>query len=256
MIDSKAIIDPSANIASDVCIGPYSVIGPNVEIGAGSWLGPHVVITRNTKLGRNNKIYQFASIGGDNQDKLADTTETYLEIGDNNIFHEFVTVNRGSIKENCVTKIGDDNFMMAYSHIGHDCIIGSNTIFANGATLAGHVNVGDAATIGAFCAIHQFCNIGAYSFVARGAMVVQDVLPYLMVAGNDPKASGLNKVGLTRNGFSKADIRIIFKAYKVIFRESNTVEQAQKILVELAKECSAVQAFIDGLNLATRGIVR
>jgi UDP-N-acetylglucosamine acyltransferase len=256
MIDKMAIVDPTAIIAEDVVVGPYTVIGPNVEIDKGTWIGPNVVIPCNTKIGKNNKIYQFASIGGDNQDLVFDDKPTYLEIGDNNIIHEFVTINRGSVKESCLTKIQDNNLIMAYSHIGHDCEIGSHTIFANGATLAGHVLVENFATIGAYCAVHQFCNIGEYSFIARGAMVTKDVLPYVLVSGNNPEAHGLNKVGLERNGFTKESIRKLLKAYKLIFRTQSTLQQTESELVKLATDCQYTQKLYQAIQRATRGFIR
>lgn len=256
MIDSKAVIDPSAVIADDVNIGAYTVIGPNVEIGSGSVIGPHVVISCNTKIGKNNKIYQFASIGADNQDLVQDNKPTYLEIGDDNVIHEFVSINRGSTKEDGVTKIGNRNLIMAYAHVGHDSVTGDHVMLANAATLAGHVKVKDYAIIGAFCAVHQFCTVGAYSMVSLGAMVNKDVLPFLMAAGNKPKVSGLNKVGLTRNGFSSEDIKILRQAYKIIFRQSNTTAVALTMLEPLVEQCSAVQQMIDMLSVSKRGIVR
>lgn len=256
MIDPNAIIDPSAIIADDVNIGAYTIIGPNVEIGSGSTIGPHVVITCNTKIGQNNKIYQFASIGGDNQDLVEDEKPTFLEIGDNNVIHEFVSINRGSSKEKCITKIGNHNLMMAYAHVGHDSCTGDHVMLANAATLAGHVKIHDYAIIGAFCAVHQFCTIGAYSMISLGAMVNKDVLPYLMVAGNKPKVSGLNKVGLSRNGFSTQEIKILQKAYKIIFRQGNTVAAALILLEPLVAQCQAVQQMADMLSTSKRGVIR
>jgi UDP-N-acetylglucosamine acyltransferase len=256
MIHKTAIIDPSAKIADDVEIGPYTVIGHDVEIGSGTWIGPNVVISKWTKIGKANKIYQFASIGSDPQDSHYKEEESYLTIGDNNVFHPCVTVNRGTAKQNLLTSIGNDNLFMAYAHIAHDCTIGDHTVFVNGSTLAGHIVVDDHATVGAFCAIHQFCNIGAYSFTAHGAMVTKDILPYLMVSGNKPTTVGLNSIGLERNGFSAEAIKTLQKAYKIIFREGLIVADAMSKLEDLVGECPEVQAFIDGLNRAKRGIIR
>lgn len=255
-IHETAIIDPSAKIANDVVVGPYCVIGPNVEIGSGSELKSHVVVTRNTKIGKNNTFHQFGSIGSDNQDLLKDDKPTYLEIGDNNVFHECVTINRGSIKVNCLTKIGNHNFIMAYAHVGHDSVTGDYVILTNGATLAGHVDVHEHAIIGAYCAIHQYCTVGAYAMVSLGAMVNKDVLPYLMVSGNKPRVAGLNIVGLTRKGFSKQDIQVLQKAYKIIFRQGNTTADAIELLQPLVSESKSVQRFIEGLKASDRGIVR
>jgi len=256
MIDPHAIIDPSAKIADDVDIGPYSVIGPNVEIGEGTWIGANVVVFKNTKLGKNNKIYQFASIGTDPQDISFGNEESYLIVGDNNVFHPCVTINRGTAKQELETKIGNNNFFMAYAHVAHDCSIGNHTVFANNATLAGHIRVDDYVTIGAFCAVHQFCNVGVYSYISRGAMVVKDVLPFLMVSGNEPKAYGLNTIGLQRNGFSGETIKQLQRAYKLIFRQALSMNEAIEQLKDLVEECSAIEHFIQGLERATRGIVR
>lgn len=256
MIDSTSIIDPTAIIADDVTIGAFTIIGPNVEIASGCRIGPNVVILCNTKIGKNNKIYQFASIGGDNQDLVEDSKPTYLEIGDNNVIHEFVSINRGSTKEHCVTKIGNHNLIMAYSHVGHDSCTGDHVMLANGATLAGHVTIHNNAIIGAFCAVHQFCTIGAYSMVTLGAMVNKDVLPYLMVAGNKTKVSGLNKVGLRRNGFDAKQMKYLETAFKIIFRLGNTKGEALSLLQPLVNDCPAVQRFIDMLAASKRGVVR
>ena len=260
MIHNTAMISDSAKVADDVEIGPYTIVGPNVEIDSGTWIGPHVVVSSNTKIGKNNTIYQFASVGGDNQDLVRDDKPTFLEIGDDNVIHEFVTINRGSIKEEArCTKIGNKNLFMAYSHVGHDCTIENETIFANGATLAGHVLVQNHATIGAYCAVHQFCNIGEHSFLARGAMVVKDILPYLMVSGNDPKVHGLNLVGLKRAAFDKATIKTVSAAYKIIFRSKKTIDVALAELRPLAEGCPQVEPYIVALERALetgRGIIR
>lgn len=257
MIHATVMIDKTAKIANDVEIGPYSVIGPNVEIGAGTQIGSNVVILCNTKIGKNNKIHQYSSIGGDNQDLTEDNQPTYLEIGDNNTIHEFVTINRGSIKEEIrTTTLGNHNLIMAYSHVGHDCHIASHVIFANGATLAGHVNVDDHATIGAYCAVHQFCHVGEHCFIARGAMVTQDVLPFILITGNEPQARGLNRVGLERAGFTKDELRTLNKVYKLVFRSKQPLQELMPELEVLAIDSSHTKAFINAIKRAKRGFVR
>lgn len=255
-IHSTAVIDKSAKIAPNVTIGPYSIIGPNVEIDEGTWIGPHVVISKLTNIGKNNKFFQFCSIGEDPQDLHYEGEASRLVIGDHNTFRENVTINRGTAKQNMLTSIGNHNLFMTCSHVAHDCVVGNNTVFANTSALAGHIVVGDFATIGAFTGVHQFCNIGAYSFISRGAQVAKDVLPYLMVAGNDPKVHGLNSVGLKRNGFSVETIANLDKAYKLIFRKKLTIEAAVEELTGMLSECPEVQLFIDGIKNSQRGILR
>lgn len=255
-IHPTALIDSSAKIASDVAIGPYSIIGPDVEIDSGTWIGPHVVIAKLTKIGKNNKIFQFASVGEDPQDLHYNDEPSRLEIGDGNTFREGVTINRGTAKQNLLTKIGNNNFFMAYAHIAHDCTIGNGAIFANAAALAGHIAVDDYAHVGAFSGIHQFCNIGAYSFISRGAQVAKDILPYLMVAGNDPQIYGLNSVGLKRKGFSPETISQLETAYKIIFRSKMNLNAVVDELTGMVEACPEVQRFIDGIKRADRGILR
>lgn len=256
MIHEQAIIDPSAKIGNNVTIGPWTLIGPNVEIGDDTWVGPHVVINGPTKIGKNNRIFQYASVGEVPQDKKYDEENTSLEIGDGNTIREFCTINRGTVQDNSVTKLGNHNWLMAYVHIAHDCIVGDHNIFANNATLAGHVKVGNYVTLGGFAGVHQFCKVGDYSFLAHSPLVIKDVPPYLMVAGNPAKSHGLNVEGLRRNQFSADTIATLKKAYKIIFRNNLTVEQALDGLKELVKDCQEVQRFIDFLDNTSRGIVR
>ena len=255
-IHATAVIDASAKIAEGVLIGPYSIIGPQVEIDEGTWIGPHVVISKLTKIGKHNKLYQFCSIGEDPQDLHYEGEPSRLVIGDHNTFRENCTVNRGTAKQNLLTSIGHHNLFMTCSHVAHDCTIGNHTVFANSAALAGHIVVDDFATVGAFSGVHQFCNMGAYSFISRGAMIVKDVLPYLMVAGNDPKVYGLNSVGLKRNGFSAEAIVNLEKAYKLIFRSKLTLATVVDELTAMLPECPEVKLFIDGIKRADRGILR
>jgi UDP-N-acetylglucosamine acyltransferase len=256
VIHSQAIIDPSAEIASGVSIGAFSIIGPNVVIGEGTWVGPHVVINGPTKIGKNNKIYQFASIGEAPQDKKYAGEPTRLEIGDNNIIRESVTISRGTLQDSGVTRIGNDNLIMAYSHIAHDCQVGNFTVFANSTSLAGHVHVEDYVIFGGFTLVHQFCHIGAYCFTAMGSAISKDVPPYLRVAGHMAKPYGLNKEGLKRRGFSPEVIDQLRGAYKTLYRSSLTLEQAIERLDEKAAASKEIRRFLNFIKTSKRGIVR
>jgi UDP-N-acetylglucosamine acyltransferase len=258
VIDEHAIIDSTAKIAKNVSIGPYSIIGPNVEIGEGCVIESHVVINGRTKIGCNNKIFPFASIGEDPQDLSYKGEDTILEIGDNNTIREFCTLNRGTVKGGGVTKIGNNNLIMAYVHIAHDCKVGSNTIFANNASLSGHVVVNDHALLGGFAGIAQYCNIGAYSFVAAQTGINKDVLPYVIVSSyHEPaKTYGLNVVGLKRKGFSLETIKKLRQAYHLLCKENLTVKDILPKLEVMAKDCPAVQLFIDAIVRSKHGIIR
>ena len=256
MIDKTAQIDPTAQIDSGVHIGPWTWIGPFVEIGAGSWIGPHVVINGPTKIGRENKIYQFASIGEASQDKKYKGETTRLEIGDRNTFRECCTVHRGTFQGGGVTRIGHDNLFMAYTHVAHDCMIGDEVIFSNNASVAGHVTVGNYASLGGFAGVHQFCSVGAYSFIAAGSIVFKDIPPFIMASGYPAGACGLNAVGLERRGFSPETLAALKRAYKIVFRQSFTSEEAIEALEVLIKETPEVQLLIDFLAHSSRGIVR
>lgn len=256
MIDNRAIIHPSAKIAEGVSIGPGSIVGADVEIGEGTWIGPHVVIEGPTKIGRNNKIYQFTSIGDAPQDTTYNDEPTRLEIGDENIIREYCMISRGTIKGGGVTKIGNKNFLMAYSHIGHDCVVGNEIIMVNYSALSGHVCVHDYAIIGAYAAVHQFCHVGSYAFIARATYVTKDVLPYVMIAGHQTSACGINTVGLRRRGFSSEVVDALRRAYKIVFRKGLTVQQAVAELETMQTDIPQVIPMIDVLNNATRGIVR
>lgn len=256
MISPHAIIDSQAHIAQNVEIGPWSYIGPEVEIGEGTVVGPHVIIKGPTKIGRENRFFQFSSIGEDAQDKKYKDEKTFLEIGDRNVFREFVTINRGVVQAGGITKIGDDNLFMAYVHIAHDCFIGNNTVFANHSTLAGHVKVGDFAILSGVAGVNQFCEIGQFSFIGAGTKVTKDVLPYVLVDGREAQACGLNIVGLRRGGFNAETINHLRRAYKIIYRSDLTVAQAIEQLKPLVAECAEVQLMVDALQNSTRGIVR
>lgn len=256
MISEHAIIHPSAKIAEGVEIGPASVIGADVEIGTGTWIGPHVVIQGPTSIGKNNKIFQFASLGDVPQDKTYQDELTRLEIGDDNVIREYCMISRGTAKGENVTKIGNNNFFMAYTHVGHDCVVGNHVIMVSFSALSGHVVVDDYANIGGYSAVHQFAHVGAYSFIARATYISKDVLPYVMVAGYTPAACGINTVGLRRGGFSSDAINNLRRAYKTIFRKGLTVQQAVAELEMMQQCCPEVLPLIDALNSSTRGIVR
>ena len=256
MIDDNAIIHPHAKLASGVSVGPGTIIGADVEIGKNTWIGPHVFIQGPTVIGENNKIYQFSSIGNDPQDLTYQGEPTRLTIGNNNIIREYCMISRGTSKGGGLTQIADNNFLMAYSHVGHDCLIGNHIILINYAALSGHVTVEDYAIIGGYAAVHQFCRVGAYSFIARATYVTKDVLPYVMIAGHTTSACGINTVGLRRRGFSSQAIDNLRRAYKVIFRKGFTIQQAISELEIMQVDCPEILPMIDGLNQSTRGIVR
>ena len=256
MIHSTAIIDPGAELAEDVAVGAYTVIGPDVVIGAGSEIGPHVVINGPTRMGRDNRIFQFASIGEAPQDKKYAGEPTRLEMGDRNTIREFVTINRGTAQDRGVTSIGDDNWIMAYVHIAHDCRIGDQTIFANNASLAGHVTVQDYVILGGFTLVHQFCSLGAHSLTAFGSGISLDVPPYVTVGGSPAKPHGLNMEGLRRRGFSEASRTLLKQAYKTLYRENNSLQDAIAILTDRAQGSAELQLLVSFLQQQTRGIVR
>lgn len=255
MIDERAVIDPSARIADDVTIGPYAVIGPEVEIGAGSWIGPHVVIQGPTRIGRDNRIFQFASVGEIPQDKKFHGERVWLEIGDGNTIREFVTINRGTGDGGGVTRIADDNWIMAYCHIAHDCLVGSHTVLANSVSLAGHVEVGDHVILGGFTLVHQFSRIGEYAFLAFGSHVDRDVPPFVLAAGQRAVPRGVNQEGLRRHDFAADTIRAIRNAYRTLYREGLKLDDAVAVLGagDQLPEVRAMAAFVQN---SQRGIVR
>jgi len=256
LIHPQAIIDPAANLADDVSVGPFSVIGADVTIGQGTVIGPHVVVNGPTTIGCDNKIYAFAAIGGDPQDKKYDGEATRLEIGDRNVIRENCTISRGTIQDVGVTRLGDDNWIMAYVHVAHDCQVGNDTIFANSVTLAGHVVVEDYAILGGFTLVHQFCKIGAHCFTAMNSVISKDVLPFTMISGHMAEPHGLNVEGLRRRGFSNDTIGQLKKAYKIIYRSNLTLENAIGKLEPMAGECTEIGQLLNFLKGVTRGIVR
>ncbi len=256
MIDPKAIIDIKAEIDEDVTIGPFSIIGADVKIGSGSHIGPHVVIKGSTSIGKENRIYQFTSIGEDPQDQKYADEETRLEIGDRNIIREFTTMHRGTLQDHGLTQIGSDNLFMAYTHVAHDCIIGDHVIMANGASIAGHVHLGDHAILGGFTLVHQFTQIGAFSFSAMGSAITQDIPPFVMVGGRPTRPHGINSVGMERHGISPDVVRQIRKAYKILYKTNMRLEDAIEEMEDLAGESKELSDMVSFLRNVTRGILR
>ncbi|MEY3791001.1 MAG: hypothetical protein RLZ09_1837 [Pseudomonadota bacterium] len=259
-IHPTAIVEPGADIHDSAEIGAYSIIGANVVIGARTRVGPHVVIDGNTSIGEDNVFYQFSSIGAPPQDKKYAGEPTRLEIGDRNTIREFCTFNRGTVQDVGVTRLGNDNWIMAYVHLAHDCQIGNHTIFANNAQLAGHVQVGDWAIMGGFSNVHQFCKIGAHAMVGMSTSLTQDVPPYVILSGNPAQAHGINSEGLKRRGFSREAITAIRHAYKVLYKSGLTLEEAKAALQqqeqsepEFAAELKLIRDFLQNVS---RGIVR
>ena len=256
MIDPRAAIDPQAELDEGVSVGPFSVIGAGVRIGAGSEIGPHVVIRGETRIGRDNRIFQFASIGEDPQDKKYAGEATRLEIGDRNSIREFTTIHRGTVQDGGVTRIGDDNLLMAYTHVAHDCHIGSHAILANAASLGGHVRVDDWAILGGFSIVHQFCRIGAHSFAAMGSVIGKDVPPYVMVGGHPAKPHGINAEGLRRRQFSSEQITHIKRAYKTLYNGGTLLRDAISQIEGDCSACPELQPFVQFLRASERSIVR
>ncbi|MFT6325435.1 MAG: UDP-N-acetylglucosamine acyltransferase [Crocinitomicaceae bacterium] len=256
MIDPRAIIDPSAELASNVTIGPWTIIGPDVVIGEGTEISSHVVVKGPTTIGKNNRIFQFCTIGEDCQDKKFKGEATRLEIGDDNIFREACTVHRGTTQDNELTKIGSNNLFMVNVHVAHDVMIGDNCILANDTNIAGHVQIGDYVILGGASQVHQFVKIGAHSMCGTGSIVLKDVPAYIMANGNSAKPHGINIEGLKRRGFEKSDIRTLRTAYKYIYRKGLTTEEALVEVRQLVAESETVNLLINSIENSTRGIIR
>ncbi len=256
MIDSRALVDPSAKLASDVEVGPWTIIGADVEIGAGTVIGPHAVIKGPTKIGQNNRIFQFASVGEDCQDKKYAGEPTTLTIGDNNVIREGVTIHRGTVQDAGTTTIGNDNLFMAYAHVAHDCVVGDHVILANNTALAGHVHVGDWAILGGFTAVHQFCRIGAHVMCGTSTVVLKDIPAYIMANGNSAKPHGINVEGLKRRGFTPESLKALRQAYKVLYRNKLTMAQALPQLQSMAEQHPEISLLIESVEASTRGIIR
>jgi UDP-N-acetylglucosamine acyltransferase len=255
-IDPRAIVSPQAELAADVVVGAYSVIGDGVKIGAGTWVGPHAVIARNTTLGAGNKVYQFASIGDAPQDLKYAGEPTRLEIGDRNVFREFTSMNRGTAQGGGVTTIGSDNLFMSYTHVAHDCHVGSKCVMANYATLGGHVHLGDWVIMGGYSGIHQFTKVGAHAFLGNNAAVTRDVPPYLMVVGMPAAPHSINSEGLKRRGFSPEQIRNLKNAYRVLYRSDLKLADALEELNKRVATQPELKPFVDFIGESTRSLVR
>lgn len=256
MIDPLAKIDPSARIAEDVEIGPWTLVGPHVEIGAGTRIDAHVIVKGPTRIGKNNRIFSFAIVGEDTPDMKYKGEPTRLVIGDNNTIREGVTIHRGTVQDRSETTIGDNNLIMAYAHIGHDSVIGNNCILVNNTSLAGHVHVGDWAILSGYTMVHQFCHIGPHAFSGATTFISKDVLPFVLVNGNPGEAKGINTEGLKRRGFSAEAIGALKRAYKIVFRQGLTVEDALVELRDLETPFPEVRLLADALRNSSRGIVR
>lgn len=255
-IHPTAIVDPKAELDSSVEIGAFSIIGADVKIGAGTKVGSHAVIKGPTTIGKNNEIFQYVSLGEAPQDKKYANEPTTLEIGDNNTIREFCTFNRGTVQDKGATKIGNDNWIMAYVHIAHDCEVANHTILANNSSLAGHVDIHDYAILGGFTLIHQFCKVGSHVITAVGSVVFKDIPTYVTAAGYDAKPHGINSEGLKRRGFSADEITQIKRAYKTLYRKRLTLDEAKSVLSTMHTECDKIKLLSDFLNVSNRGIIR
>ncbi len=256
LIDPRAIIDPNAKLADDVVVGPWSIIGADVEIGEGTVLGPNVIIKGPTKIGKHNRVYQFSSLGEDTPDRKYKGEPTRLVIGDHNIIREGVTMHRGTIQDRDETTVGDHNLIMAYAHIGHDSVVGNHCILVNNTALAGHVHIGDWAILSGYTLVHQFCHIGAHSFAGMGTAIGKDVPAYVTVSGNPAEARSMNFEGLRRRGFSVEAIHALRRAYKTVYRQGLTIEQALLELAEPSAQFPEVAVFRDSIESSKRGITR
>ncbi|MEI6413118.1 MAG: acyl-ACP--UDP-N-acetylglucosamine O-acyltransferase [Pseudomonadota bacterium] len=256
LIDPRALVDPRAQLDVTVAVGPFAIIGADVEIGAGTRVGPHTIIQGSTRIGRDNRIFQFSSIGEAPQDKKYGGEPTRLEIGDRNHIREFATIHRGTVQDAGVTRIGNDCLLMAYTHVAHDCQIGHQVIMANAASLGGHVKVQDWAILGGFTIVHQFCRIGAHSFCAMGSVVAKDVPPYVTVAGHPAAPHGINSEGLRRRGFSDAALQQIKRAYRLLYKSHLKLDHAMTALQALVENCPEVGVFVNFLGLSERSILR
>jgi len=255
-IHPTAIVDPRAQLGANVHVGPYSVIDAQVEIAEDTWIGAHNLITGLTKIGRDNRIFHFCSIGEANQDKKYKGEPTRLEIGDRNTIREYCSINRGTVQDAAVTRIGNDNWIMAYCHIAHDCQVGSHTVFANHATLGGHVHVGDWATLGGFVGVHQYVKVGAHVMAGVAAVLLQDIPPYITVAGQPAAAHGINAEGLRRRGFTPEAIAALKKAYRTLYKSGLSFAEAKAELQTQAAESAEVRVLSEFLATSTRGILR
>lgn len=255
-IHPTAIVDPRARIAADVRVGPYTVIDGDVEIGEGTTVGAHCVLTGHTTIGRDNRIFHFCSIGEANQDKKYRGEPTRLAIGDRNTIREYCSLSRGTVQDGGLTAVGSDNWIMAYCHIAHDCRVGDHTVFANNATLAGHVHIGDYTVLGGFTGVHQFVKVGAHVMAGVSSVVLQDIPPYVTVAGHPCAPHGINAEGLKRRGFTAEALSALKRAYRTLYKSGLTLADARAELERQAEAAPEVKAIVDFLATSTRGIVR
>jgi len=256
VIDPRAVVSAQAELATDVSVGPFSIVGPGVRIGPRTVIGPHAVVNGPTSIGADNRIFQFASLGDEPQDKKHQGEPTRLEIGDRNVFRESCTINRGTARDKGVTRIGDDNLFMAFSHVAHDCQIADHTVFANCASLGGHVEIGDWAILGGLTAVHQFSRIGPHAFLGGGSIVSRDVPPYVMVAGNPAVPHGVNAEGLKRRGFTEEQIRNIREAYRILYRSELKLADAIARLAPLLPAQPELRILVDFIQSSARSLVR
>lgn len=254
MIHPSAVVHPAAKISEGVKIGPFSVVEEHVEIGEGTVVGPHVVINGHTRIGRNNHFYQFSSIGEANQDQKYRGEPTRTEIGDNNIIREGCTIHRGTTQDRQVTRIGNDNLLMAYTHIAHDCVLGNKIIIANSSNIGGHVQINDWAILGGFSGVHQFCRIGAHAFLGIRTHVTQDILPFVLFAEGAPRS--INTEGIKRRGFSSDEMQLLKKAYRIIFRQGLNIDEAVAAVKDLGSEYASIKQITDFIASSTRGVAR
>ena len=255
-IHSKAIVDPKAQLADDVVVGPFSVIGPEVTIDHGTVVGPHVIMKGPTRIGKRNRIFQFASVGEDCQDKKYRGEKTELEIGDDNVIREGVTLHRGTVQDRGITRVGSGNLFMCYVHVAHDCLIGNQIVMANNTAIAGHVHVGDGVILGGGTLVHQFCRIGAYAMTAAGTVLLQDIPAFVTCSGNRAEAHGMNVEGMRRRGVDADVINQLREAYKTVYRRGLTIDQAISELAQDSIDCLELTTFLESLKSSQRGIVR
>ena len=255
-IHPTAQVARGAEIADDAVIGAYAIVGPEVVIGAGTTIGPHALVTGRTRIGQRNRIFQFASVGDVPQDRKYGGEPTRTTLGDDNVVREYVSIHAGTVQDRSETTIGNGNWFLAYTHVAHDCVIGDHATFSNSAQLAGHVHVGDHATLGGFAGVHQFCRIGAHAMIAAGSIVLQDVPPFVTAAGYPAKPAGTNSEGLRRRGFAPADIALVKRAYRTLYRDGLSLEDAKAALARDAQDAPVLAPLVAFLDASTRGIVR
>jgi UDP-N-acetylglucosamine acyltransferase len=255
-VHPTALVAPGARIADDVDVGPYTIIGADVAIGAGTWIGPHAVVTGRTTIGARNRIFQFASVGEIPQDRKYGGEPTTTTLGDDNVVREFVTIHAGTAQDRGTTTVGNGNWFLAYTHVAHDCVVGDFTTFSNNAQIAGHVSIGDWAVLGAYAGVHQFCRVGAHAMLAAGAIVLQDVPPYVTAAGYPARPAGTNNEGLRRRGYSAADIATVRRAYRTLYRQGLSLDDARESLAKAVEHAPLLAPLVAFLAESGRGIVR